>query len=389
MTPATIVQTSIDADPQPACAAAPGPAARPSPESVRQRLREKVRAGARNLPGTYRMVAAGGEVVYIGKSKALRTRLLSYFRARNGEKGKRILEEADELAWEYEPSEFSALLTELRLIKRFRPRLNVRHKRDGSYSFLKLTREAAPRLYAVRHVADDDATYYGPFRGGRRITDAVRELNDALGLRDCAGSMPLHFADQPDLFSLERTPACHRFEMQKCVGPCAALCTRVEYGRRVELARAFLAGNADEPLRWLAARMTSAAERWEFEHAAMLRDRLARLEMLRDEFARLREALDGLSFIYRVPGCDGDDRIYLVRRGTIRRELPAPRTAAQRRRLARLVEDVYAPPEPKDALVGKHQVDEILLLARWFRTRPDELARTSPPPDPVPLARTA
>lgn len=392
---AVTAQRFIAADPsaagdrQPPRAAEPGVDGRPSPESVRQRLREKVRADARNRPGTYRMLGAGGEVVYIGKSKALRTRLLSYFRARDGEKGKRILEEADELAWEYEPSEFAALLTELRLIKRFRPRLNVRHKRDGSYSFLKLTAEAAPRLYAVRHVSDDHATYYGPFRGGRRISDAVRELNDALGLRDCAGTMPLHFADQPDLFALERAPRCHRFDMQKCAGPCAALCSRDEYGRRVELARAFLAGNADEPLRWLAQRMTSAADRWEFEHAASLRDRLARLEMLRDEFVRLREALDGLTFIYRVPGCEGDDRVYLVRRGTIRRELPAPRTTAQRRRLAKFIEEVYAPPEPEDALVPKHQVDEILLLAHWFRTRPDELMRTTAPAGTPPLARTA
>jgi excinuclease ABC subunit C len=359
------------------------------PNPLRTQLREQVRAGARNRPGTYRMVGADGEVLYVGKSKAIRTRLLSYFRARDGEKGKRILEEARELAWDYEPSEFSALLTELRLIKRFRPRLNVRHKRDGSYSFLKITSDAAPKLFSVRQVVDDDSTYYGPFRGGRRIADALRELNDVLALRDCATATPIHFADQRDLFTVDRVPRCHRHDLGKCVGPCAAMCTRSEYMARVELARAFLAGNADEPLRLLADRMNAASERWEFEHAASLRDRLTRLEMLRDEFSRLREALERLSFVYTVPGTEGEDRVYLVRRGTVRRDIPAPRTTAQRRRLGQLVAEVFEPPEATGALVAKHQVEEILLIAQWFRMRPDELERTTPPPCRVPLPRSA
>jgi excinuclease ABC subunit C len=125
--------------------------------------------------------------------------------------------------------------------------------------------------------------------------------------------------------------------------------------------------------------MTSAAERWEFEHAAALRDRAHRLATLRDDFSRLREALESLTFLYSVAGHDGDDRVYVVRRGTVRAVLPAPRTAAQRRKLARVAEEVYSFPENGGALVSKHQVDEILLIAHWFRTRPEELGRTLPP----------
>ena len=334
---------------------------------------------ARNRPGTYRMLGADGEVVYVGKSKQLRTRLLSYFRAKRGEKGHRIINEARALEWTYEPSEFAALLRELELIKRFRPRLNVQHKRDGRWSFLKLTGGAAPRLFVVHAVSDDAAAYFGPFRGGRRISEAVRELNDLLGLRDCSLTVPLRFADQPDLFAFEHTPRCHRFDLRLCLGPCAALCTEAQYRTRVELARAFLNGDADEPVRWLGERMQAAADRWEFEYAASLRDRLHRLETLRDEFAQLREALDGLTFLYRVAGVDDDDRVYLVRRGTVRACVPAPRSAAERRRLSRLCDEHFGHPEPKGALVTRHQVDEILLIARWFRARPDEYANTAAP----------
>ncbi len=342
-------------------------------------LRERVRASARNRPGTYRMLGEGGEVLYVGKSKQVRTRLLSYFRAKDGEKAGRIIRESHEVAWEYEPSEFAALLRELQLIKRHRPRFNVRHKRDGVYSFLKLTGGAAPRLAVVRQVADDSATYYGPFRGGRRIVDAVRELNDVLGLRDCRTETPIHFADQRELFQLERAPRCHRHEVQLCCAPCAALCTRDEYMHRVRLARAFLAGDADEPLRWLAERMDGAAQRWEFEYAGRLRDRARRLEMLRDDFSRLRDALDGLSFLYTVPGVEGEDRVYLVRRGTVRAEVTAPKTVAERRGLRRLADRIFGEPEPTAALVTRNQVDEILLLEQWFRLRPAEREHTRAP----------
>ena len=352
-------------------------------------LRDHVRRSAKNLPGIYRMVAADGEVLYVGKSKQVRTRLLSYFRAKEGEKPLRILRQAHALDWEYEPSEFAALLRELKLIKHFRPRFNVQHKRDGRYSFLKLTGGAAPKLLVVRQVSDDAATYFGPFRGGRRIEEAVRELNDVMGLRDCPGPTPIHFADQQELFSIQRTPRCHRFELKLCIGPCAGGCTQAEYLRRIELARAFLDGNADEPLRWLGERMVRAAERWDFEYAASLRNRLQRLEVLREEFARLRDALETLTFVYNVPGSAGDDRAYVIRRGTVRASLPAPRTAKARRELAKVAEEHFRAPESTSALVSKHQVDEILLLGHWFRVHPEEMERTLPPDRLATLPRSA
>jgi excinuclease ABC subunit C len=352
-------------------------------------LREQVRGSARNLPGTYRMVAEDGEVLYVGKSKQVRTRLLSYFRAKEEEKATRILRDARSLEWEYEPSEFAALLRELELIKRLRPRYNVQHKRDGLYSFIKLTGGGAAKLLVTRQLSDDAGTYFGPFRGGRRIVDAVRELNDVLGLRDCALGTSMYYADQRELFQLSRTPGCYRFELKRCLGPCAGGCTQAEYAERVRLARAFLEGDADEPLDWLAERMTVAAERWDFEYAAVLRDRTARLSALRDEFGRLREALEGLSFLYPVAGTEEDDRIYLIRRGTVRAVVPAPRTAAERRRLTKLSREVFSTPEQSSTLVARHQVDEILLVAQWFRAHPEELERTIPPGSPTPVPLTA
>ena len=352
----------------------------PSTEEQLAALRTHVRGGCTDRPGVYRMLAEDGEVLYVGKSKRLRTRLMSYFRCDQDEKGSRILREARRIEWEYTPSEFAALLTELRHIKQWRPRFNVAMKRDArNFCFIKLSRAPAPRMLVVRGAGSEDGgVYYGPFMGASRVLEAVRELNDLLGLRDCGQDVRMHFADQPELFQLApRTPGCIRHEVRKCIGPCVGACTEREYGDRVAMARGFLDGSDHSPMERLRVEMLECSERLEFERAGRLRDKLARLEGLKEQFIRFRFAVETLSFVYTVPGHEGDDRVYLVRRGRVRAEEPAPRSTNDRSRLESLVEQVFTPPERETAAVPNHEIDELLLLSSWFRRFPAELERTS------------
>ncbi len=346
-------------------------------------MRDHVRARATDRPGVYRMYSADGEIVYVGKSKRVRSRLLSYFRCSYPEeKGARILRDAERIEWDYVPSEFAALLEEMRLIKRFRPRFNVAMKRDGrNYAFIKLAAGPAAKLSVVRGPGHDDtALFYGPFMGAVRVGEAVRELSDALGLRDCAADQRMHFADQPELFTqFPRTPGCIRFEIRKCLGPCVAGCTVKQYDERVALARAFLDGANDGPVERLRSDMEAASERLEFERAAALRDKLQRLELLQGQFDRLRFAVESLSFVYRVPGFDGADRVYMIRRGRVRAEADAPRTVADRSELRRLCDEVFGVRERNTARIPTHEIDELLLLSSWFRKFPEELERTEAP----------
>jgi excinuclease ABC subunit C len=359
-------------------------------ESLLRLLREKVRAAAQNRPGIYRMTGTSGVVIYVGKSKRLRTRLLGYFRARRGEKAWRIVREASSVEWEYTPSEFASLLRELELIKRLRPPYNVRQKRDGIYSFLKLSMGPAPRLQVVRRPNDEPGAYYGPFRGGARMADAVKELNDVLLLRDCRRSTPMRFADQVDLFGVEMTPLCPRHELRRCSAPCAGRCSEREYLERVKEAKAFLHGEAEGPLEELEKRMIAAAERLEFEHAATLRERLQRLQMLRAEFLRLRATIEQLSFLYVVPGVDEDHKVYAIRSGSVRAVYPVPSTATERRELLDAVTQYYGQPEPPGEIASRQRVDEMLLVTHWFRTRPKEMERAYGPRDwaRLPLRRS-
>ena len=346
-------------------------------------MRALVRGGSEDRPGVYRMLAEDGEVLYVGKSKQIRSRLMSYFRcAYPGEKGGRLLRQSYHIDWEYTPSEFAALLRELRLIKRFRPRFNVRMKRDGRhYAFIKITRGVAPKLLVVRGAGtDDNSVYYGPFHGAQQISEAVRELNDALGLRDCSLDRTMVFSDQRDLFQImPRTPGCIRHEIHRCLGPCIGACSESEYMERVGLARAFLEGSDDGPLARLRSDMEASSERLEFERAATLRDKLRRLEVIREQFARFRFAVESLSFLYTVPGHEGDDRVYLIRRGLVRAEEPAPKTRGERTRIRDLAADIFRPAERSTGTVPTHEVDELLLLSSWFRRFPKELTRTKLP----------
>ena len=351
----------------------------PTSDAQLAMMRSSVCDGASDRPGIYRMLSGDGEVLYVGKSKQIRTRLLSYFRcAYPEEKGARILRSAEKIEWEYTPSEFAALLQELRLIKRFRPRYNVAMKRDGrNYSFIKLTRGSAPKLLVVRGATGEDAdVYYGPFVGAQRVGEAVRELNDAMMLRDCRTDLKMFFSDQTELFQLARTPGCIRHEISKCLGPCVGGCTATQYEERVALAKAFLDGSNDGPLEMLRREMERLSGGMEFERAAVYRDKLERLEALRAQFGRLRFAVENLSFVYTVPGHDGEDRVYLIRRGVVRAELGKPRCTRDRRGMKQLVEDIFSQQVRPAAQVPTHEIDELLLLSSWFRRFPKEMKRT-------------
>src|SRR5690625_4386139 len=137
-------------------------------------LRESVLESAEDRPGTYRMVGADGEHLYVGKSVRIRTRLLSYFRAADEEKAARIIARTHRLEWDYTPNEFAALLQELHQIRRWRPTYNVEHNREREYSFIKLTHGPAPRRPATGSVTAAGARPHGPFVRLRRLRPASR-----------------------------------------------------------------------------------------------------------------------------------------------------------------------------------------------------------------------
>jgi excinuclease ABC subunit C len=342
-------------------------------------LRGRVRALAENRPGVYRMLDSTGRVIYVGKAKRLRTRLLSYFRAEYpDDKAARILYAASDITWDYVPSEFAAYLGELRQIRRFRPHFNHRGNFTRRAVFIKVSGGPAPRVTAAGAIGKDDVRCYGPFQSLGRTLEAVRTLNDLLGLRDCAASMPVVFAGQGDLFDRPGKAGCMRYEFGFCSGPCGGFVTEWEYRQKVETAIAFLEGRTIQPIDRVVASMQEASAEARFELATRWRERFEQLEWLLAATSRARTAVDLLTFVYRDPGDFGDDRVYLVRQGRVLAVFPTPTTPIEREAFRAVVAAELERPSPAPGPLPLDGLDEILLLMSWFRAHPDALRRTTP-----------
>jgi excinuclease ABC subunit C len=348
----------------------------PLPERAASLL-SKVRAEATNRPGIYRFFGGRGELLYVGKSVRVRARLLSYFRAEPEEKPAELVRMAAGVEWEYVPTEFEALLREFRLIRAFRPRFNVQHRRERRFAWVKISGGPAPRLSPTRAPAPDAHRTFGPFPARRDLPDALHRLAQLMQLRDCPAGTPMHFADQLDLLAEPRVPACPRGDLGTCLAPCAGRCTAREYAGRVRAAARFLDGGSDEPLDRLRALMEGAAERREYEMAARYRDSEESLRSLRDEVVSFREYLEGLTFVYRVPAEDeGRARGYLLRHGRVRLTFDEPaKGSSEARRLAASLRSLMAGTEPSPVALGVDEREELFLAARWFRARPEERER--------------
>lgn len=339
-------------------------------------LRAYVRAHAENRPGVYRMIGPGDQVLYVGKSIRVRSRLLSYFRADPGRKAAEILGHTERLEWDDHPSEFAALLREFRQIRRLRPPFNVQHKKERAVCFLRIPREPVARIVATTRPIDDGSEYFGPLLGAERVRSAVRVLVDTLQLRSCPSTTPMRLADQRELFETEPVPLCARAQLHRCMAPCAAGCTEQGYAERLQVARAFLRGETDEPLVRLRKRLRTAVERWLFEYAAVVQERIELLESVRASLLRMERSLSRLSAVYRVPGHDGDDRLYVLQRGMVRAELPGGRRSRQEARGE--IDRLLGTPPPPFPRIGADGIAEMLLVERWFRRNPEERTRLDP-----------
>ncbi|HEX7448667.1 MAG TPA: GIY-YIG nuclease family protein [Pirellulales bacterium] len=340
----------------------------------RRTTRRRIREHCPAQPGVYGMLDEAGELAYIGQSKRLRQRLLSYFsRAADG-KAKHIAAAAARIVWETSPHELTAQLRELELIRRWRPRFNRRGMpgRRGR-AYICLGRAPAPHAYLAAAPARTAEQVFGPVRAGRRTQRALAIVNDLLQLRDCPEPVTMVFRDQAELFDEPRQPRCLRYDLGACLGPCFGGCSRRQYAAHVRQAAALFDGDRTCHDR-LAAELVVAAKARRYEQAAMLRDKLVDLQWLADELGRLRHARREFSFIYPIAGASGRPRWYLLRGGDVRGVVSRPETAESAEKCLERLDSIYG----RAVAVGETPEDTevVQLVAGWFRSRPKELART-------------
>jgi excinuclease ABC subunit C len=327
------------------------------------------------------MLNAGHELIYVGKAKCLRSRLLSYFRRKSRDpKAGRILGHVRTIIWEYAASEFAALLRELELIRRWRPRFNVQGQPGRRRpTYICLGPRPVPYLFLARFPPRDVLACFGPIPSTWRAREAVRRLNDHFQLRDCPQAQQMVFAEQRELFPIARSAGCLRYEIGTCLGPCLGVCSRRNYLARAQAAQAFLSGKDTNIMGEVGHEMAAASAVLAFEKAAALRDRLEILRWLVEKLGRLQVARDQQSFIYPVRGHDGDELWYLIHGGRVLAAIPAPANESESKSAEKAIQKAFSKKPFEATAMQADEMDVVLLVAGWFRRHPDEKERILSP----------
>jgi excinuclease ABC subunit C len=226
---------------------------------------------APSAPGVYRMIAANGDVLYVGKARNIRARISAYARGQaHTNRITRMITETASMVFVITRTETEALLLEANLIKQLRPRYNVLLRDDKSFPYILLTKDhVSPQITKHRGARNRKGDYYGPFANVGAVNRTLNALQRAFLLRSCS-----------DSFYDNRTRPCLLFQIKRCAGPCTGEISHEAYAALVAEARDFLSGKSRSVRARLAGEMQHASDALEFERAARLRDRIAALSAI-------------------------------------------------------------------------------------------------------------
>ena len=215
-------------------------------------------------PGVYIMLGSDGSIIYIGKANSLKKRVTSYFQKKDHEPKTSILvKNIEDIEYIVTESEIEALLLESNLIKKHKPKFNVRLKDDKRYTYISVTmNEEYPRIIYTRYINRNTDKYFGPFTDARAAKNSVEMINNLFKLKTCRKSLPLKENERP----------CINYQIKKCSGACRNIISKDEYRSLINDAINFLEGNIDPVINSLNSRMKEYSENMNFEKAASVRD---------------------------------------------------------------------------------------------------------------------
>ncbi len=240
--------------------------------------RKELRAKAMQLPltpGVYIMHDKTGEIIYIGKAKALKNRVSQYFGSEKNHDAKvrQMVSNVDWFEYILTDSEFEALVLESSLIKQHQPKYNILLKDDKGYCYIRISKGQWPKLSAVLQVEDDGAKYVGPYLSFWSIRQTVDAARKIFRLPDCTRRFPQDFG---------KGRPCLNFYIDQCCAPCRGKISEKDYNEAFQQALDFIKGGSGTSVKTLTEKMNRAAENLDFELAARLRDRINAINKLKD-----------------------------------------------------------------------------------------------------------
>lgn len=222
-------------------------------------------------PGVYQMKDSGGKIIYIGKAKALKNRVSSYFRAIESHNAKtyRLVQNINDFDFIVTPTELDALVLEASLIKLHSPKYNILLKDDKGYNYIKISGEEYPRITYALQNDDRKSEYIGPYTSGYTVKQAVEEANRLFMLPTCNKKFPRDF---------KKERPCLNFHIGRCIGVCRGCISKEEYRKSVDQAINYIKNGSKQSIERLTKEMEEYAEKLEFEKAAKIRDRIVAIQ---------------------------------------------------------------------------------------------------------------
>lgn len=225
-----------------------------------------------NAPGIYKFLGSDGKIIYIGKAKSLRKRLKQYFQTRSEIyfKTEFLLKEADNIDFITTKSEYEALLLENQLIKKYKPKFNVRLRDDKTYPYLKITKDEFPSVFITRKLKDDGGIYFGPYTSVKSLKKTLKTIRSIFPVRSC----------NKKLAKIKKP--CLDWEIKICSAPCSGEITKDKYKKLIKGVISFLEGRYKKIINELKKEMMTASKLLEFEKAKVIRDKIFAIEKIQD-----------------------------------------------------------------------------------------------------------
>ena len=316
-------------------------------------------------PGVYLLKDERGDVLYVGKAQSLRSRVRSYWQKQAPPRAlgdvhriREVIDRVADVEYTLTDSVSEALLLESNLIKRFRPRFNVRLKDDKSYPYIKITlADDFPRIERTRKLVNDGSRYFGPYASASSVDESMNLVRRLFPFRTC--TIDIRDGER----ALQRP--CLLYHIKRCQGPCIEAISKADYRADIEQVELFLEGRQEVVVRALRREMTAAADQTEYERAGVLRDKIRAIERTMESqkmaaFARTELDLFGMArqdgqaatqlFAIRNGKMIGRD-VYLVdaTRETADEEVLGSVLAQYYARASSIPREVYVPFLPPDA----------------------------------------
>lgn len=322
-------------------------------------------------PGVYLMKDKFDNIIYVGKAISLKNRVRQYFQSSKNHtsKVKSMVKNIDRFEYIITDSELEALILECNLIKRYRPKYNVLLRDDKTYPYIKVTvNEDFPRLLKVRRVLKDKAKYFGPYTNIAAVNDTIEVLRSVYPIRSCNIDI--------DKAIKNNMRPCLNKHINKCLGPCTGTVSKEEYGKMIDEIIYCLSGKEEKLIEMLTEKMQKCSEEFNFEDAAMYRDKIMSLEELvqKQKIANVTSDLNQDVIAMARAHDEACVQVFFVRSGKIvGREhfilegvLDSPRSSI----LGSFVKQFYMEQEyiPKELII-EDEIEDSFVLEEWLSSK--------------------